>query len=113
MRFYTQMKKNNGRLSRGGLVMDYAAAAMDQMEIYRMAHPGSPTAVRRPRLFLRGDLWIALLGPSVEQGIVGIGSTVRAALRAFDVQYLAGLRPPAEVIGNPRAMRRASSAPAA
>ena len=93
--------------------MDYAAAAMDQMEIYCMAHPGSPTAVRRPRLFVRGDLWIALLGPSVEQGIVGIGSTVRAALRAFDVQYLAGLRPPAEAIGNPQAMRSASSAPAA
>ena len=93
--------------------MDYAAAAMNQMEIYCMAHPGSPTAVRRPRLFVRGDLWIALLGPSVEQGIVGIGSTVRAALRAFDVQYLAGLRPPAEVIGNPQAMRSASSAPAA
>jgi len=107
------MKKNNGRLSRGRLVMDYAATAMDQMEIYCMAHPGSPTAVRRPRLFVRGDLWIALLGPSVEQGIVGIGSTVRAALRAFDVQYLAGLRPPAEMIGNPQAMRSASSAPAA
>ncbi len=107
------MKKNNGRLSRGRLVMDHAATAIDQMEIYCMAHPGSPTAVRRPRLFVRGDLWIALLGPSVEQGIVGIGSTVRAALRAFDVQYLAGLRPPAEMIGNPQAMRSASSAPAA
>jgi len=27
---------------------------------------------------------------------VGIGSTVRAALRAFDAQYLAGRRPPNE-----------------
>jgi len=31
----------------------------------------------------------------VEKGIVGIGQTVEAALRAFDAQYLAGLRPPA------------------
>ena len=103
------MKKNNGRLSRGRLVMDYAAAAMDQMDIYCMAHPGSPTAVRRPRLFVRGDLWIAQLGPSVEQGIVGIGSTVRAALRAFDVQYLAGLRPPAQVTRDRQTIRSAFS----
>ena len=67
---------------------------MEQMELYCQAHPGSPSAVRRPRLFVRGDLWVALLGPSVEEGIVGIGSTVTAALRAFDAQYLAGLRPP-------------------
>jgi len=39
-------------------------------------------------LIFRGDLWIALLGPSVEEGIVGIGPTVAAALRAFDAQYL-------------------------
>jgi hypothetical protein len=36
----------------------------------------------------------------VEEGIVGIGSTVRAALRAFDAQYLAGQRPPNEKISS-------------
>jgi hypothetical protein len=88
------MKKNNGRNSRGRQVMDYALVAIEQMELYCEAHPRSPSAVRQPRLFVRGELWIALLGPSVEEGIVGIGSTVTAALRAFDAQYLAGLRPP-------------------
>ena len=43
---------------------------------------------------------MALLGPSVEKGIVGIGSTVEAALSAFDTQYLAALRPPAERNGH-------------
>jgi len=52
--------------------------------------------VRRPKLFFRGDLWIALLGQSLKEGIVGIGPTVSAALRAFDGQYLAQLRPPNE-----------------
>jgi hypothetical protein len=99
--FYTRMKKN-GRFSYGRRVMDYALAAMEQMELYCKAHPGSPAAVRRPRLFVRGELWIALLGPSVEEGIVGIGPSVTAALRAFDAQYLAGLRPAAEAIGNYR-----------
>ena len=88
--------------------LDYAIAAMEQMELYCVAHPGSPSAVRRPRLFVRSDLWIALLGPSLEEGIVGIGTTVTAALRAFDAQYLAGLRPPREVIGNRPTLQCAS-----
>jgi hypothetical protein len=90
--------KKNGQFSRGRQVMDYAFAAMEQMELYCEAHPRSPSAVRQPRLFVRGELWIALLGPSVEEGIVGIGPTVTAALRAFDTQYLAGLRPPTEAM---------------
>lgn len=90
--------------------MDYAVAAMEQMELYCYAHPSSPAAVRRPRLFVRGEFWIALLGPSVEEGIVGIGATVTEALRAFDAQYLAGLRPPAEAIPNYRKARSRSSA---
>jgi hypothetical protein len=104
------MKKNNGHTSRERHVMDNALAAIEQMELYCQAHPGSPAAVRRPQLFVRGELWIALLGPSVEEGIVGIGSTVTAALRAFDAQYLAGLRPPAEVMSGARTTRSMSSA---
>jgi len=70
--------------------------AMDRMELYCSAHPGSPSASRRPQLLYRGQLWVALLGPTVEEGIVGIGETVEAALHAFDAQYVAGLRPPSE-----------------
>ena len=80
------MKKNSGHISRERHAMDYTLAAMEQRELYCQAHPGSPAAVRRPRLFIRGELWTALLGPSVEEGIVGIGSTVPAALTAFDAQ---------------------------
>ena len=76
--------------------MDHAAAAIEQMDIYCAAHPESPSAIRRPKLFVRSDLWIALLGPSIEEGIVGIGPTVAAALRAFDAQYMAGA--PNEII---------------
>ncbi|MDQ6861841.1 MAG: hypothetical protein M3032_11880 [Verrucomicrobiota bacterium] len=38
---------------------------------------------------LRGHSWIALLGSTLQDGIAGIGNTVRAALRAFDSQYAA------------------------
>jgi hypothetical protein len=63
-------------------------AAMQEMHSYCLAHPRSPSAVRRPQLSIRGDLWVALLGPNVEKGIVGVGPSVEAALRAFDAQYL-------------------------
>jgi hypothetical protein len=71
---------------------DPARIALEGMESYCAAHPSSPSAVRRPALSLRSGLWIALLGPSVEEGIFGIGFTVEGALRAFDIQYMAGLR---------------------
>src|SRR2546430_9654076 len=99
------MKKNNGHISHRRHVADYASAAMEQMELYCAAHSGSPSAVRRPRLLFRSELWIALLGPSVEEGIVGIGPTVMTALRAFDAQYLAGLRPPSETVSTASAPR--------
>ncbi|PYK31059.1 MAG: hypothetical protein DME57_05035 [Verrucomicrobia bacterium] len=90
------MKKVNGVKSNGPHVLDATSAGMERMERYCTAHPGSPSTARNPQLLYRGQLWIALLGPNVEEGIVGIGQTVEAALRAFDAQYHAGLRPPAE-----------------
>ena len=72
---------------------DPTLAAMEEMQSYCLAHPGSPAAVRRPRVSMRGDLWVALLGPTVEKGVVGIGPSVEAALHAFDAQYLDFLGP--------------------
>jgi len=83
--------KRNGQTPHRHHAVDYAAAAIEQMDIYCIAHPESPSAMRRPKLFVRSDLWIALLGPSIEEGIVGIGPNIASALRAFDAQYSAGL----------------------
>jgi len=100
------MRRKTNVVSKNGFHPgDPTLTAVEGMELYRAAHPGSPSAVRQPRLFVRGQLWIALLGPSVEEGIVGIGPTVEAALRASDMQYLAGLRPPADAIGHRLAFR--------
>jgi hypothetical protein len=62
--------------------------AKEEMIKYCASHPKSPTATRCPQLSFRNGLWIALLGPSVEVGIVGIGMTVVEALRAFDTRYV-------------------------
>jgi hypothetical protein len=107
--------KKNGDPSRRRRFANYAAAAVEQMKVYCTVHPGSPSALRRPQLFFRGELWIAVLGPSVEEGIVGIGPTVAAALRAFDAQYLTGLRPPSKGTAcsmKPRRTFRSASTPA-
>jgi hypothetical protein len=66
---------------------DQTLAAMQEMERYCAAHPGSPAAVRRPGLSIRGRTFVALLGPTIEEGIAGFGDSVQAALRAFDTQY--------------------------
>jgi hypothetical protein len=71
------------------------AAALERMELHCAAHPGTPSAVRRPRLSRRGHEWIARLGPNGADGIAGRGPTVESALHSFDAQYLAALRPPA------------------
>jgi hypothetical protein len=70
-----------------GRAVDLTLAAMEEMERYCTAHPKSPAALRRPRLSIRGRTFVALLGPAIEEGIVGFGDTVQAALRAFDTQY--------------------------
>jgi hypothetical protein len=72
-------------------------AALERAEVYYAEHPGSPSAVRRPKLSVRSGTWIALLGRSVQGGIAGFGPTVERALRAFDAQYLNALRPPSRL----------------
>ena len=70
-----------------------ATAATVHMELYCVARPSSPTAVRRPHLSIKSGVWVALLGESVQEGIAGFGATVEAALAAFDKQYLKSTRP--------------------
>jgi hypothetical protein len=67
-------------------------AARQRAELYCELQPGSPSAVRSPKIFTRSGVWVALLGRSVRDGIAGFGPTVEAALAAFDRQYLGYLR---------------------
>jgi hypothetical protein len=72
--------------------------------------PGARPRCAALNYFLRSELWIALLGPSIEEGIVGLGPTIEAALRAFDAQYLAGVRPSVKAIGTVGALRQRDAA---
>jgi hypothetical protein len=73
-------------------------AALERAELYYAAYSGSPAAVRRPALSLCAGKWIATLRTARGNSIVGLGETVEAALREFDRQYLAYLRPPGDSI---------------
>ena len=64
----------------------------ETIELYFTTRPQSPSAVHRPRVFFQNNVWVALLGRSIEKGIVGFGSTAKAALAAFDAQYEGDLR---------------------
>jgi hypothetical protein len=82
------MLVNNGAtIYNGRQIIDRTLMAMQEMERYCRAHPYSPVAIRHPRLSIRGRAFVALLGPSIEEGIAGFGDAVQAALRAFDMQY--------------------------
>src|SRR6476620_5028765 len=73
--------------------VDQTLMAMQETERYCATHPNTPVSLRHPRLFIRGRTFVALLGPSIEEGIAGFGDTVQAALRAFDRQYSRSLTP--------------------
>jgi hypothetical protein len=88
-----------------GLNGDNGAALL--VEQYLVDHPGSPSAVRRPKVFREGDTFIVLLGRDVQHGIVGLGNTVENALRAFDLQFLSMRRPPGRVVQRGRGHSRA------
>ncbi len=70
------------------------ALTIREMDSYFMRHPSSPSTVRRPHVYLEGATFVALLGPNIKEGIVGLGMTIEAAFRAFDFQYLKELRLP-------------------
>jgi hypothetical protein len=64
------------------------AAAQAEMERYCAEHPRGAVARRRPRLFARGRSWVALHSKPFQDEVAAIGDSVRAALRAFDLESL-------------------------
>lgn len=85
-----QPMKTNGKIKPA---MQEEAEAEAEMARYCEQHPRSPTAVRRPRLMRRGSSWIALLGSTLEDGVAGLGSSVKSTLRAFDTHYRNSRKP--------------------
>ena len=94
MQFRSSVVERMGTNDQPPSAAERAAAALAEMERYCAEHPGSPAAVRRPRLFARGRSWVALHSKPLQHGVGAIGDSVRAALRAFDSQFLDSDRRP-------------------
>lgn len=54
-----------------------------------------PCVVYRPRIFIDGDAWCALLGSNIQDGVCGFGASPAAAMRAFDEAWHKPLTVPA------------------
>jgi len=57
-----------------------AAEAAFQAEILR----ASPHVLMRPRLMVDGDMWCALYGENIVEGLAAFGETPEKAMEAFD-----------------------------
>lgn len=57
-----------------------AAELACQAEIARAA----PHVLMRPRIFPDGDMWCALYGDNLQEGVAGFGVTPATACKAFD-----------------------------
>jgi len=59
--------------------MAWEDAAREQMR---------PSVVHKPRLSKDGDMWCALFGENLQEGVSGFGETPSHAMAAFDTAWL-------------------------
>lgn len=72
------------RAVRGGFDFSYQRQHLQQ-EIYAVSHElQRPSAVYRPALFPDGNMWCALYGEGLMNGVAGFGETPAKAMAAFD-----------------------------
>ena len=63
-------------------------AYLARMAIVEAANLASrPSVLYRPTLMADGDMWCALLGPNLQEGIAGFGETPEKAMLAFDTAW--------------------------
>ena len=63
---------------------EYITAAMEQQR---------PSVLFKPEITQDGDAWIALLGPDLAVGVVGVGQTPAEAMHDFDRVFLGHPKP--------------------
>ena len=52
-----------------------------------------PSYLYRPRLYVDGNMWCALMGENIQEGICGFGESPDVAYRAFDKAWYEKLQP--------------------
>ena len=62
---------------------DMAGAAIQQAVVQY----GTPSAIFRPKIYIDGNMWCALYGDNIQDGVAGFGFSPSAAMFDFDVNW--------------------------
>ncbi len=69
-------------------IEELPAVVKEDVEEFLENHPRSPAARLRPRMGMVGDTWLAFIGPELQLGTSGLGSTPRDALEDFNLRFM-------------------------
>lgn len=78
----TESKEVNLKATDGSEIVPFPFVTTGPIRIDRMVQPFHLTFV--PRLFRDGDMWCALYGENIMEGIVGFGRSPDKAIKRFD-----------------------------
>lgn len=62
---------------------------------YAAAMMAAPSVLYRPALYPDGNMWCALLGDNLQEGVAGFGETPAKAMEAFDKAFATDRTPAA------------------
>lgn len=63
------------------VAQDFSLAAYEQKR---------PSVLYKPNIYIDGDLWCALYGENLQDGVAGFGETPEKAMIDFDINWLNG-----------------------
>ena len=53
---------------------------------------GMPSVIRKPKLSIDGNMWCALYGENLQDGVAGFGTSPDKAMRDFDTNWYKDLK---------------------
>lgn len=59
-----------------------------EVDQFLAQHPRSPAARLRPDIGVARNVWLAFVGPDLEEGTAGVGNTPREALEDFNRHFM-------------------------
>lgn len=84
---------NNEDSNMAANAIAHAASMAGQAWQYAAGSQERPCVLFKPRLFIDGNQWCALVGENIHEGVCGFGDTPAAAMHDFDNSW-ATCKPP-------------------
>lgn len=85
----------------GDIIREAAAHGLDASNAIHMVQAAwqeaawasaSPSAIYRPRIAIDGNMWCAVYGDNIQEGVAGFGESPALAMADFDKNWNAKLR---------------------